>query len=86
MSRSVRRWNGATFPNGARSSDVGGIIPPDYPTLFFFEVGEWWDYAMLVVVIAGLAFTAWLAQRNMWAILAVFIVIPVALTFFWWRG
>ena len=63
---------------------TGGIIPPEYPTLFFFEVGEWWDYAMLAVVVAALAFTAWLAQRNMWAVFAVFIVIPVALTIFWW--
>ncbi|MDO5025043.1 MAG: DUF5692 family protein [Trueperella sp.] len=57
---------------------------PDYPTLFFFEVGEWWDYAMLLLVIAALAFTAWLAQRNKWVAIAVFIVIPVALTIFWW--
>lgn len=57
---------------------------PDYPTLFFFEVGEWWDYAMLLVVIAGLAFTAWLAQRSKYVALAVFIVIPVTLTIFVW--
>ena len=63
---------------------MGSITPPDYPTLFFFEAGEWWDYAMLLVVIAALAFTAWLAQRNMWVVLAVFVVIPVALTIFWW--
>ncbi|EEJ54191.1 hypothetical protein HMPREF0580_1575 [Mobiluncus mulieris ATCC 35239] len=56
----------------------------DYPTLFFFEVGEWWDYAMLVLVIAGLAVTAWLAIRSKWVALAVFIVIPVCLTIFWW--
>ena len=30
---------------------MGGITPPDYPTLFFFEVGQWWDYAMLLLVI-----------------------------------
>ena len=63
---------------------MGSITPPDYPTLFFFEAGEWWDYAMLLVVIAALAFTAWLAQRNMWVVLAVFVVIPVALTIFRW--
>ena len=63
---------------------MGSITPPDYPTLFFFEAGEWWDYAMLLVVIAALAFTAWLAQRNMWVVLAVFIVIPLVLTIFWW--
>ena len=63
---------------------MGSITPPDYPTLFFFEACEWWDYAMLLVVIAALAFTAWLAQRNMWVVLAVFVVIPVALTIFWW--
>ncbi|WP_165216960.1 DUF5692 family protein [Schaalia sp. ZJ1691] len=60
------------------------ITPPDYPTLFFFEVGQWWDYAMLVVVIAALAVVAWLAQRSRWVVLAVFIVIPVALSIFWW--
>ena len=66
---------------------MGSITPPDYPTLFFFEAGEWWDYAMLLVVVAALAFTAWLAQRNMWVVLAVFVIIPVALTIFWrWRG
>ena len=37
---------------------MGSITPPDYPTLFCFEAGEWWDYAMLLVVIAALAFTA----------------------------
>lgn len=56
----------------------------DYPTLFFFERGEWWDYAMLIVVVATLAFMAWLAQRNKWVTIAVFIVIPIALTIFWW--
>ncbi|MCS4484148.1 DUF5692 family protein [Gleimia sp. 6138-11-ORH1] len=56
----------------------------DYPTLFFFEVGEWWDYAMLIVVIAALAFAAWLAQRSKWFALTTFIVIPVLLTIFWW--
>lgn len=63
---------------------MGAITPPDYPTLFFFEVGQWWDYAMLLLVIAALALTAWLAQRNMWVVFAVFIVIPVALSIFWW--
>lgn len=60
------------------------ITPPDYPTLFFFEVGEWWDYAMLIGVIAALAVVAWLAQRSKWTVLAVFIVIPVGLSIFWW--
>ena len=63
---------------------MGGITPPDYPTLFFFEVGQWWDYAMLLLVVAALAVTAWLAQRNMWVVLALFVLIPVALTIFWW--
>ena len=63
---------------------MGGITPPDYPTLFFFEVGQWWDYAMLLVVIALLAGAAWLAQRNMWVVLALFVAVPVALTIFWW--
>ncbi|MDO5746295.1 MAG: DUF5692 family protein [Actinomycetaceae bacterium] len=56
----------------------------DYPTLFFFEVGQWWDYAMLALVIAALAVTAWLAIRSKWVAIAVFIVIPVLLTLFWW--
>ena len=63
---------------------MGGITPPDYPTLFFFEVGQWWDYAMLLLVIALLAGGAWLAQRNMWVVLALFVIMPIALTFFWW--
>ena len=63
---------------------MNSIVPPDYPTLFLFERGEWWDYAMLVLVIAALAAVAWLAQRNMWVVLAVFILIPVSLSIFWW--
>lgn len=60
------------------------IPTPDYPTLLFFEVGQWWDYAMLALVTASLAFAAWLAQRYKYAALALFILIPVTLTFFWW--
>lgn len=63
---------------------MGNITPPDYATLFFFEKGEWWDYVMLLIVIAALAFAAWLAQRNMWVVLALFIVVPVSLSIFWW--
>lgn len=63
---------------------MGNIVPPDYPTFFFFERGEWWDYAMLVFVIAALAVTAWLAQRNKIVAIMVFIIIPVGLTIFWW--
>ena len=63
---------------------MGAVTPPDYPTLFFFEVGQWWDYAMLLLVIALLAGAAWLAQRNMWVVLALFVVVPIALTIFWW--
>lgn len=59
-------------------------MDPNYPTLFFFEVGQWWDYAMLVIVIAGLAVTAWAAIRSKWVAIAVFIIIPVLLTIFWW--
>ncbi len=33
---------------------MGSITPPGYPTLFLFEVGQWWDYAMLVVSGASL--------------------------------
>lgn len=60
------------------------IPDPNYSTLFFFESGEWWDYAMLVIVTCALAGTAWLAQRNKWVIGAVFVVIPLLLTIFWW--
>ncbi|WP_255549364.1 DUF5692 family protein [Corynebacterium sp. TAE3-ERU12] len=60
------------------------ITPPDYSTLFFFETGEWWDYAMLLIVTAALATTAWLAQRNKWVVLVVFVIAPVLLTIFWW--
>ena len=63
---------------------MGAVTPPDYPTIFFFEVGQWWDYAMLLLVVALLAGAAWLAQRNMWVVLALFVVIPIALTIFWW--
>lgn len=60
------------------------ITPPDYPTLFFFEVGEWWDYAMLLIVTAALALTAWWAQRSKIAVALVFVIAPVLLTIFWW--
>lgn len=60
------------------------MMKPDYPTLFFFEAGQWWDYLMLLVVIAALAVTAWLAIRSKWVAIAVFIVVPVTLTIFWW--
>ncbi|MFD2455802.1 DUF5692 family protein [Corynebacterium mendelii] len=60
------------------------MTAPDYPTLFFFERGEFADYIMLIVVTAALALTAWLAQRNKWVVLAVFVVAPVLLTIFWW--
>ncbi|MCS4535364.1 DUF5692 family protein [Corynebacterium sp. HS2168-gen11] len=63
---------------------IPSIPSPEYATLFFFEQGQWWDYAMLVLVTAALALTAWLAQRNKWVVLAVFIVMPVLLTIFWW--
>ncbi|MGV9184573.1 DUF5692 family protein [Arcanobacterium canis] len=56
----------------------------DYPVLFAFETGQWWDYAMLIVVTAALAVTAWLAQRNKWVVLAVFVIAPILLTIFWW--
>ncbi len=59
-------------------------MTPDYPTLFFFEVGQWWDYAFLLFAVFALAFTAWLAQRSKIAVAAVFVVFPVLLTIFWW--
>ncbi len=59
------------------------ITPPEYPTLFF-EVGEWWDYAMLLIVTAALALTTWWAQRSKVAVALVFVIAPVLLTIFWW--
>lgn len=58
--------------------------PPDYPTLFFFETGQWWDYLMLVVVTAALAVGAWASIRYRPVTVALFIVVPVLLTIFWW--
>ena len=57
---------------------------PGYPTLFLFEVGQWYDYAGLVLVVVCLAVAAWLAQRYKWFVIAFFIVIPVLLSIFWW--
>ncbi|OKL46256.1 hypothetical protein BM477_07415 [Boudabousia marimammalium] len=62
----------------------GAITPPDYPSLFFFEVGDWWDYLALILVTAGLAGGAWLIQRYKWAVIVFFIAVPVLLTIFWW--
>lgn len=56
----------------------------DYSTLFFFERGEWWDYLMLILVIAGLAGVAWLIQRYKLAVLVFFVILPLGLTIFWW--
>lgn len=55
-----------------------------YYPLFFFEIGQWWDYLMLVVVIAGLAVAAWIVQRFKLAVVLIFIVAPIGLTIFWW--
>ena len=63
---------------------MGNITPPDYSTLFFFEVGQWWDYLMLIVVTAALAFTAWMAQRSRVVVAIVFVIAPILLTIFWW--
>ncbi|ADI66767.1 DUF5692 family protein [Mobiluncus curtisii] len=60
------------------------VMPAEAPNLFFFEVGQWWDFAMLFLVIAVLAALAWLAIRFKWAAIALFIVVPVLLTIFWW--
>ena len=57
---------------------------PGYPTLCLFEVGQWYDYAGLVLVVVCLAVAAWLAQRYKWFVIAFFIVIPVLLSIFWW--
>ncbi|MDO5721125.1 MAG: DUF5692 family protein [Actinomycetaceae bacterium] len=59
-------------------------LTPTYPTLFFFEVGEWADYLGLILVTAGLAFGAWLIKRYKWAVLVFFIAAPLLLTIFWW--
>lgn len=59
-------------------------MTPAYPTLFFFERGEWWDYAMLAVVTFALAFVSWLIQRHKWAVGVFFVAVPVLLTIFWW--
>ncbi|QJC21855.1 hypothetical protein [Arcanobacterium buesumense] len=48
--------------------DFPYITPPDYPTLFFFEVGEWYDYIALIATVAVLAFVAWLVIRYKWAV------------------
>ncbi len=56
----------------------------DYPVLFLFERGEWFDYAMLLLVIAGLALASFFAQRSKWTALTLFIAVPVLLTVFWW--
>lgn len=56
----------------------------DYPVLFLFEVGQWWDYAMAVVVTIALMLTAWWLQRSKVAVIAILIVLPLALTCFWW--
>lgn len=55
-----------------------------YPTLFFFEVGDFVDYIALIVVTAGLAFGTWLIQRSRWQVLVFFIAAPLLLTIFWW--
>ncbi|PID98407.1 MAG: hypothetical protein CSA83_01430, partial [Actinomycetales bacterium] len=60
------------------------IPPPEYARLFFFETGQWWDYAMLLVVIFALAAAAWAVQRSKIAVIVMFIVLPVLLTIFWW--
>ncbi|PID98011.1 MAG: hypothetical protein CSA83_01935 [Actinomycetales bacterium] len=60
------------------------ITPPDYPTLFFFEIGDWYDYLGLIAVTAGLAFVAWLVVRYKWAVAVFFVILPITLTIFWW--
>ncbi|MBV7363295.1 hypothetical protein KRX54_02445 [Actinomycetaceae bacterium TAE3-ERU4] len=60
------------------------ITPPDYPTAFFFEAGNWVAYLGLVLVTLALAVTAWLIQRSKFAVLFFFIIAPIALTIFWW--
>lgn len=59
-------------------------MTPDYPTHFFFEAGGPAPYLALVGVTVALAVAAWAAIRYRPVALALFIVIPVALTLFWW--
>lgn len=59
-------------------------MTPTYPTLWFFETGQWWDYLMLVVVIAGLALAAVITQRSKIAVGLLLVVVPVLLSIFWW--
>ena len=63
---------------------MGGITPPDYPTLFFFEVGQWWDYAMLLLVIALLAGGAWLDLRGIAGVFELVAVNAFVVSFVWW--
>lgn len=56
----------------------------DYPTLFLFEVGQWYDYAALALVIVCLALAAWMAQRYKWFVLVFFVIVPIVLSIFWW--
>ncbi|OKL48436.1 hypothetical protein BSR28_01670 [Boudabousia liubingyangii] len=60
------------------------IPDPGYPTFFFFERGEWYDYVSLILVTALLAAGAWIIQRSKLAVLIGFIIVPVLLTIFWW--
>ncbi|MBV7362860.1 hypothetical protein KRX54_00200 [Actinomycetaceae bacterium TAE3-ERU4] len=66
------------------NSVLPAITPPDYPTLFLFEVGQWWDYASLIVVTTLLALSAWWIQRSRVGIITMLIVVPLLLTLFWW--
>ncbi len=59
-------------------------MKPPYSTLFFFETGQWWDWAMLLIATCALALTAWLIQRSKTAVVVFFIIAPILLTVFWW--
>ncbi|MGL4832162.1 MAG: DUF5692 family protein [Propionibacteriaceae bacterium] len=59
-------------------------MKPPYSTLFFFEAGQWWDWAMLLIATCALALTAWLIQRSKTAVVVFFIIAPILLTVFWW--
>ncbi|WP_216379964.1 DUF5692 family protein [Arcanobacterium phocae] len=65
-------------------SSLFTIVPPDYPALFFFEVGEWYDYIALILTTVALAVGAWLIIHYKWAIVLFFIILPITLGIFWW--
>lgn len=52
--------------------------------VFLYEMGQWWDYAMLVVVTLGLIACNEISRRTKWGGVAFFIVLPVVLAVAVW--